>query len=342
MYRVALIRGDGIGPEITEAAVRVVEATGVPIEWVDVPIGQEGLRRYGSELPWDALQTVREAGLALKGPLIAERGSGGVVVEADGETRQHPSVNNGLRREMDAFANLRPMRGWPGISGKYENLDVVVVREITEDVYIGEERRNGDTAEAIKRISRGATERISEFACEYALRHGRGTVGAVHKANVLHLTDGLFLETAREVVTRYDGLKFEDYMVDATCYLLITRPELFDVLVLPSQYGDIVSDVIGGLVGSMGLAPGANIGPEVAFFEAAHGAAPDIAGRGIANPISLILSGALMLDHVGECDAAGRVRDAVARVLGSGRVLTPDLGGKASTREITDAICEEI
>lgn len=340
MHSVALIRGDGIGPEITDAAIEVLEATGVEIDWVEVPIGQDALRRFGSELPWDALQTVRRLGVALKAPLMAERRSGGVVVEAEGETRRHPSVNNGLRRELETYANLRPMRGWRGVSGRYETLDVVIVREVTEDIYIGLEHQLNGTGEAVKRITRSASERIAHFACEYAIRSGRRTVSAIHKANVLHLTDGLFLEAARCTVDRYSGLVFDDRMVDAACYLLITRPEQFDVMVLPSQYGDIVSDVVGGLIGSLGLAPGANIGPEVAFFEAAHGSAPDIAGRGIVNPISLVLSGALMLDHLGELEAADRIRAGVARVLEERRSLTPDLGGSGNTFSLARAICD--
>lgn len=340
MHKAALIRGDGIGPEISEATVRVIEASGVRVSWEEVAIGQRARAELGVELPWESLEKIRRLKVALKAPLIAERQSGGVRVEGNGSVRQHPSINNGLRRELDSFANLRPIRGWAGVSGPYQNLDVVIVRELTEDLYIGLERKlDDDTAEAIKRITRSGSRRVAEFACDYARRFGRRKVTAAHKANVLHLTDGLFLETVRALADEYPDLVIDDQMVDAACYHLIKNPEKFDVLVLPNQYGDILSDVLAGLVGSLGLAPGANIGPEVAFFEAAHGAAPDIAGQGIANPIGLILSGAMLLDHVGETEAAERVRRGVASVLSRQSSLTPDLGGAASTAELTRSIC---
>lgn len=340
MHEVALIKGDGIGPEISDATVQVIEASGARVSWREIAIGQEARRTCGTELPWDSIKAVRSLGVALKAPLIAERRSGGVVVEADGEIRRHPSINNGLRREFGTFANLRPVHGWRGVSGRYEDLDVVIVREVTEDIYSGIERQvDDDCAEATKRITRSASTRIAEFACEYAMRHDRKRIAAIHKANVLHLTDGLFLESVRSVVDGYTSLEFDDVMVDAACYHLIKNPEKFDVMVLPNQYGDILSDVVAGLVGSMGLAPGANIGADVAMFEAAHGAAPDIAGRGSANPVGLILSGALLLDHIGERDAADRVRRGVAGVLSDERRLTPDLGGRASTVEMTKEIC---
>jgi isocitrate dehydrogenase (NAD+) len=323
--KVALIRGDGIGPEITAAAQQVLDAAGVAIDWVEAPMG------HSLGLPLESLETVRRLGLALKGPLIAERCSGGITVE----DRHYPSINNGLRRELGAYANLRPVRGGP--------MDLVIVREITEDLYLGEERwLDPDTAVAVKRITRQASRRVARFACEYAVARSRRRITAVHKANVLHLTDGLFLESARWVAAQYPNLTFEDLMVDATCYYLVKQPQRFDVLVLPNQYGDILSDLAAGVAGSLGLAPGANIGPGVAVFEAAHGAAPDIAGQDRANPIGLILSGALLLDHAGLTPAAERIRAAVDRVLATGQVLTPDLGGTAGCRELTRAICEEL
>jgi isocitrate dehydrogenase (NAD+) len=259
------------------------------------------------------------------------------------EGRHYPSVNNALRRELGAYANLRPVRGYAGVSGAYDGLDLVIVREVTEDLYLGLERQvDADTAEAVKRITRPASRRIARFACDYAVRHGRRTVTAVHKANVLHRTDGLFLESVRAVAADYPGLRFDDRMVDAACYHLVKVPGQFDVLVLPNQYGDILSDLAAGLVGSLGLAPGGNFGPDVAVFEAAHGAAPDIAGRGIANPLGLILSGALLLDHLGESAAAARVRRGVELVLAEGRWLTPDLGGRATTAELTRAVCDRL
>lgn len=343
MHQVALIRGDGIGPEISEATQRVLEAGGAEIAWQEVAAGSAARNRFGTELPWPSVERMRELGVILKAPLVAERCSGGLPVRADGNVRVHPSINTALRRELGLYANVRPVRGWPEISGRYSVLDLVIVREVTEDIYSGLERRvDNDCAEAVKRVTRQASERIARFACEYALRFGRRKISAIHKANVLHQTDGLFLESVRAVVGEYPGLQFDERMIDAACYALVKTPELFDVMVLPNQYGDIVSDLAAGLAGSLGLAPGANFGDQVAMFEAAHGAAPDIAGQGIANPIALILSGAMLLDHIGESAMADRVRHGVASVLAEKRFLTPDLGGSATTADVTRAICGAI
>jgi isocitrate dehydrogenase (NAD+) len=340
MHAVAIIRGDGIGPEISEATQRVLDASGARIDWVDVAAGQEALAKYGAELHPEQLELLRRVGVILKGPLVAHRCAGGVAVNGPGEPRRYPSINNGLRRELGAFANLRPIRGWKGVSGAYESLDVVIVRETTEDIYIGiEQQVDEGCAEAVKRITRAASQRVARFTCEYAERMGRRRITAIHKANVLHLTDGLFLNTVREEVAAHPALHFDDHMVDAACYHLVKQPSLFDVVVAPNQYGDIFSDLAGALAGSLGLAPGGNFGERTAMFEASHGAAPDIAGQGIANPISLILSGAMLLDHIGERTAAERVRRGVARVLEDSRILTADLGGTATTRQLTDAIC---
>jgi isocitrate dehydrogenase (NAD+) len=342
-HQVAIVRGDGIGPEVAEAAVQVLEASGAKLRWEEAPIGRAAKRALGTELPPDSLATIRRLGAALKAPLIAERCGGGVVVEEGPSPRRYPSINNALRRELGAFANLRPVRGWRGVSGAYEAFDLVLVREVTEDLYVGQERQvDADTAEAVKRISRAASRRVAHFACAYAVGRGRRKVTAVHKANVLHLTDGLFLEAVRSVAGEYPALAFDDRMVDAACYHLIKAPATLDVLVLPNQYGDILSDVAAGLVGSLGLAPGANFGPEAATFEAAHGAAPDIAGRGIANPLGLVLSGAMLLDHLGEAAAAERIRRAVAATLAEPRWHTPDLGGQATTAGMTRAICSNL
>ncbi|MFN3322244.1 MAG: isocitrate/isopropylmalate dehydrogenase family protein [Bryobacteraceae bacterium] len=343
MYDIAFIRGDGIGPEITEATQRVLESAGAGIRWHDTPAGEDGRARLGHELPLSSLETIRRLGVVLKAPLIAERCTGGVVVESNGSIRRHPSVNNGLRRELNLFVNVRPVRGWTAVSGAYAETDLVIMREVTEDMYSGIERQvNDGCAEAVKRITRRATERLTHYACDYALRHGRRTVSAIHKANVLHLTDGLFLRTVRETVADYSALNFSETAIDAACYLLVKRPTAFDVMVLPNQYGDIISDLAAGLVGSLGLAPGANIGDDAAMFEAAHGAAPDIAGQGIANPIGLVLSGAMLLDHIGEREAAGRVRTAVDRLLADSRFRTPDLGGTSRTSDFTEALCAEV
>lgn len=340
MTRVGIIRGDGIGPEISEATQRVVEAAGGRIEWEDILIGEAAESQLGEPLPAQSLRRLREIGVALKAPLTAGRCTGGVVVRDNGEERRHPSINNGLRRELKLFVNVRPVRGWTGVSGAYEAIDLVIMREITEDMYSGiEQQVDEGRAEATKVITAAATRRIAEYSCEYARKFGRRTISAIHKANVLHLTDGLFLRTVRDVVGQYGTLAFDEVAIDAACYLIVKNPRRFDVMVLPNQYGDIFSDLAAGLVGSLGLAPGANIGEHAAMFEAAHGAAPDIAGKGIANPIGLVLSGALLLDHCGQQEAAERMRAGVARVLADGKTLTPDLGGTASADCMTAAIC---
>jgi isocitrate dehydrogenase (NAD+) len=255
-----------------------------------------------------SLSRMRSFGVILKAPLVALKQSGGVTVEDDSGMRSYPSINNGLRRELGSFANLRPVRGYDGLAGSAARLDVVIVREVTEESYIGEERLvDADTAESIKGITRFASERIARFAFAYARAHSRRKVTAMHKANVLHLTDGLFLSAARDVAAQNSDVPFDDKMIDVCCYLLVRRPEEFDVMLLPNQYGDIVSGLVAGLVGSLGLAPGANFGEHTAIIEAAHGAAPDIAGQGLVNPIALILSGAMMLDHTGQSEAARRV-----------------------------------
>ena len=339
-YDIAMIRGDGIGPELCESTVKVVEACGVNIRWHDAPMGKTATESHGHCLPVESLETVRRHRYALKAPLIAEKISGGVRVEDDKGNRHYPSVNNAVRRELLTYANVRPVVGFEGVSGKYREMDLVIVREVSEGIYIGmEEERGEDTGWTIKQTTRSGSERIGRFAFDYAKRSGRKKVTACHKANVLHKTDGLFLSTVRDIHCEFLAIDFEDLMIDAACYHLIKNPVSFDVAVMPNQYGDIFSDVAAGLVGSMGLAPGANIGDDYAFFEASHGAAPDIAGKGIVNPVSLILSAALLMEHLEENDAALRVRRAVSAALGQQRFHTPDLGGRATTSELTDAIC---
>lgn len=340
MHDVAVIPGDGIGPEITEAAQRVVEAAGVAIRWHEVQAGEAARAQCGEALPGPTLATLRRLRVALKAPLLAGRRTGGITVTDEGGPRRYPSINSALRRELGLFVNVRPVRGFAALSGAYAAMDVIILREITEDIYIGEEREpEPGCAEAVKRITRAATERLARFACEYALRRSRRLITAVHKANVLHLTDGLFLETVRSVVEARPPLEFSEEAVDAACYRLVKEPRRFDILVCPNQYGDILSDLAAGLVGSLGLAPGANLGAEAAMFEPVHGAAPDIAGRGIANPVAMVLSAAMLVEHLGEPAAAGRIRRAVETVLAEGRLLTPDLGGSASTGELTAALC---
>lgn len=338
--QVAVIRGDGIGPEITEATVEILTAAGGEIEWHEVPVGLDAEALSGEPLPWSSVSRLLDIGIVLKAPLLAGRRTGGVTVRQGSETRHHPSINNALRRELGSFVNVRPVRGWRGLSAQYADMDLVIMREVTEDMYAGFETQiDQDTAHATKIITGTACRRLARFSCDYAERFGRSRIMAVHKANVLHLTDGLFLESVRAVTAEYPRLAFEEQAIDAACYLAVKKPQMFDVVVLPNQYGDIFSDLAAALAGSLGLAPGANIGERTAMFEAAHGAAPDIAGQGIANPIGLALSGALLLDHIGQTQAADRVRAGIAHLLETGRSLTPDLGGNATTREFTEAVC---
>ncbi len=338
-YAAVLIRGDGIGPEISDATVAVLEAAGVTIRWREALAGEAARQRHGHPLPEETLACIREAGVALKGPLLAPKQTGRITIRHGDAEVTYPSVNNALRRELDVFANVRPIRSFSGVPTPFPAVDVVIVREVTEDTYIGwEEMKGPDEAWAIKRITRNASERIFRFAFEYARCRGRRRVTTGHKANVLNLTDGLFLQCGREVAAGFPNVPFDDCMIDALCLQLVKHPENLDVLVLPNQYGDIVSDLCAGVAGSLGLAPGANYGERVAFFEASHGAAPDIADQGIANPIALILSGAMLLGHLGELEAERRIWQAVTDVLKVGRWLTPDLGGHARTTDLTRAI----
>ena len=339
-YDIAIIRGDGIGPELAEATVKVVEACGVNVRWHEAPMGKVAHDNQGHCLPATSLDTVRRFKYALKAPLIAEKMSGGVRINDDAGSRHYPSVNNAVRRELFTYANVRPVMGFEEVSGRYRDMDLVIIREVSEGIYIGmEEEKDENTGWTIKQITRGGSERIGRFAFEYAKRLGRKKVTACHKANVLHKTDGLFLLTLRDIEREFPAIDFDDLMIDAACYHVVKNPAQFDVAVMPNQYGDIFSDVAAGLIGSMGLAPGANIGDDYAFFEASHGAAPDIAGKGIVNPVSLILSAAMLLEHLAEQKAALRIKRAVRATLGQQRFHTPDIGGNATTSELTKAIC---
>jgi isocitrate dehydrogenase (NAD+) len=330
-HRVTLIPGDGTGPELADALVTVIEATGVPIEWEPRQAGLDVMEEYGTPLPEPVLESVRRNKVAIKGPITTPVGSG------------FRSVNVALRKELDLYACLRPARSIKGVKSRYEGIDLVVVRENTEDLYAGIEHMVGaDAAESIKIITRAASERIVRFAFDYARHQGRRKVTAVHKANIMKLSDGLFLRVAREVAEQYPDVEFEDRIVDNMCMQLVQKPELYDVLVLPNLYGDIVSDLCAGLVGGLGVAPGANIGAEVAVFEPVHGSAPKYTGQNKVNPTALLLSGVLMLQHLGEQEAAGRVYAAVAAVIGEGREVTYDLGGSAGTREMARAIAARV
>ncbi|MDI6874853.1 isocitrate/isopropylmalate dehydrogenase family protein [Candidatus Solincola sp.] len=329
--RVTLIPGDGVGPEIVEACRRVIEAAGVDIEWDVQEAGAVVMEKYGTPLPAHVLDSIRANGVALKGPITTPVGSG------------FRSINVALRQELDLYANLRPARSLEGVRSPYRDIDLVVVRENTEDLYAGIERKlDEDTAESVKLITRRASERICRFAFEYARREGRRKVTAVHKANILKFTDGLFLETARAVAAEYPDIEFEDRIVDNMAMQLVQKPHLYDVLVMPNLYGDIISDLCAGLVGGLGVAPSANIGDQIQVFEPVHGSAPKYTGMNKVNPTAQILSGVLMLRHLGETEAAERIYRAVAEVIREGKRVTYDLGGEAGTSEMADAIIEKL
>ena len=330
-HRVTLIPGDGIGPELAEASRRVLDATGIGFDWEVVDAGEAVMERYGTPLPDEVLESIKRNKVALKGPITTPVGEG------------FRSVNVTLRQALGLYANLRPARSIKGIETRYEDVDLVIVRENTEDLYAGIEHRVGpDAAESIKIITRAASERIARFAFDYALANGRHKVTAVHKANIMKLSDGLFLESCRTVAADYEGrIEFEDRIVDNMCMQLVQKPDLYDVLVLPNLYGDIVSDLAAGLVGGLGVAPGANIGVDAAVFEPVHGSAPKYAGQDKANPTALILSGALMLRHLGYPSDADRLETAVRDTIASG-TSTYDLGGTAGTAAFADAIIERL
>jgi isocitrate dehydrogenase (NAD+) len=331
-HRVTLIPGDGIGPELAEATRRVLEATGVAFEWEVQEAGEAMIAEHGTPLPEPVLESIRRNKVALKGPITTPVGGG------------FRSANVTLRQALGLYANVRPARSMKGLETRYEDVDLVIVRENTEDLYGGIEHMVGaDAAESIKIITRVASERIARYAFEYAVANGRRKVTAVHKANIMKLSDGLFLESCRTVAADYDGrVEFEDRIVDNMCMQLVQKPDLYDVLVLPNLYGDIVSDLCAGLVGGLGVAPGANIGTEAAVFEAVHGSAPKYAGLNKANPTALILSGVLMLRHLGEQAAAERLESALRAVIADGKRTTYDLGGEAGTSQYADAIIERL
>ncbi len=330
-HTITLIPGDGIGPEVVAAAVRVLEATGLSFHWENEVAGALALGTEGVALPERVLASVRRNKLALKGPTGTPVGGG------------HRSVNVDLRKRLDLYANLRPVKTLPGVKSRYDNVDLIVVRENTEDLYSGLEHVVvPGVVESIKIITEKASTRIARFAFEYARSHGRKRISSVHKANIMKLSDGLFLDCCRAVAEGYPEISYDEIIVDNACMQLVLDPTRFDLLLLENLYGDIVSDLCAGFIGGLGMAPGANIGEDCAIFEAVHGSAPDIAGKGVANPMAVILSGALMLDHLGEQAAGDRVRAAVHAVLSEGAKLTRDLGGTAGTIEIAEAIAGKV
>jgi len=325
--RVTLIPGDGVGPEVTGAAVRVLEAAGVRVNWDLQEAGAAALKNVGTPIPDSLVNSLRRSRIALKGPLETQVGQG------------YRSINVYLRKTFNLYANLRPTRSFEGVQAPFRNVDLVVVRESTEDLYAGIEYQvTPGVVESVKVITAHASRRIARFAFEYARRNGRKSVTAIHKANIMKLSDGLFLKCARHVALDYKDVKYDEQIVDAACMRLVTNPRAFDVLLLENLYGDIVSDLCAGLVGGLGMVPGANYGEKGAIFEAVHGTAPDIAGKNIANPVAAILSGAMLADYLGYQDAASRIRKAVGDTLRAGHSLTPDLGGGATTTEMTETI----
>ena len=331
MHNVTLIKGDGIGPSIMEAAVKIIDATGVKINWEEADAGMAAFEKHGTPIPDETLASIDKNRIAFEGPLTTPIGGG------------FRSINVALRQKYDLYANIRPAKTWKGAQSRFEDVDIVVVRENTEGLYLGLEHyltRKKDVAESIAVITKEGSERIMEYAFKYAIENGRKKVTACHKANILKYTSGLFLDTAREVAKKYPQIEFDEKIVDATCMHLIMDHSQFDVIVTTNMFGDILSDLTAGLVGGLGLIPGANIGEDAALFEAVHGSAPDIAGKNIANPTAVIMAGVMMLNHLGETEAANKIKTAVEKVVEEAIYVTPDLNpnSKAGTIEMGEAI----
>lgn len=330
-HRVTLLPGDGIGPEITAATRLVVSASGAPIEWEELQVGEGAVERSGTPLPQEVLRSLRRNEVGLKGPITTTVGRG------------FPSTNVALRKQLGLYANLRPIKSLPGVHAIYSNIDLVVVRENTEDLYAGVEHQvTHGVVECVKIITWEACKRIADFAFSYAARMGRTKVTAVHKANIMKLSDGLFLRACQKTAKRHPAIEYEEIIVDAACMKLVMSPDRFDVVLCENLYGDIISDLCGGLIGGIGLASGANFGRKRALFETVHGSAPDIAGQGIANPTAMILAAEMMLRYLGIVAAADKVHRAVETVLGQKRHITPDLGGRATTMQMAEAIAKRI
>ncbi|MDD5271321.1 MAG: isocitrate/isopropylmalate family dehydrogenase [Methylovulum sp.] len=331
MHTITLIKGDGIGPSIMDEAVKVINATGVKIEWEEAYAGMSAFEKFGTPLPEETMASFDKTRVAFKGPLTTVVGSG------------FRSINVALRQKYDLYANVRPAKSWAGIKTRYDDVDIVIVRENTEGLYVGLEHYlspKKDIAESLAIVTRAASERIVEYAFQYARDNHRQKVTVCHKANILKFSQGLFLDVAREIAPRYPDIQFDEKIIDAACMHLVMNPKQFDVIVTTNMFGDILSDLTAGLVGGLGLIPGANIGADAALFEAVHGSAPDIAGKNIANPTAVIMAGAMMLSHIGEVEAAERIVKAVEKVVNEGIYVTPDLNpnSKAGTVEMGGAI----
>jgi isocitrate dehydrogenase (NAD+) len=330
-HTITLIPGDGIGPEVTEAVVRIIKAAGVSIEWETHHAGVRAFERTGETLPVDLIESIRRNKVALKGPVTTPIAGG------------FTSVNVGLRKLLDLYSNLRPVANLPGVAARFQGLDLVIVRENTEDLYAGLEHEVvPGVVESLKIITEKASTRIAQFAFAHARRHQRRKVTAIHKANIMKQSDGLFLECTRRVARDYPDIPYDERIVDAACMQLVMKPEQFDVLLLPNLYGDIVSDLCAGLVGGLGVVGAANLGKDTAVFEAVHGSAPDIAGKNLANPTALLLSAVMMLRHIDEGDAADRIVRALGAVLTAATVRTRDLGGTSSTTEFAEAVAKQM
>lgn len=330
-HNIVLIYGDGIGKEVMSSAVEVIEATGVKINWDVVTVGEDAIKSQGVPLPDDAIEKIKIRKVAFKGPITTQVGEG------------FRSINVHLRKNLNLYANIRPIRSFEGVESLHKDVDLVIVRENTEDLYAGIEHMVGDdAAESIKIITRKASERICRYAFELARKEERKKVTLVHKANIMKLSDGLFLKCGKNISSEYADIEFEDVIIDAMCMKLVQYPKDYDVIVAPNLYGDILSDLSAGLIGGLGLAPGANLGEDVAIFEPVHGSAPDIMGKGIANPISAILSGVTMLKHIGELEAAVKIEGALRKALIEKDNKTFDLGGKLTTKEFTEVIINYI
>jgi isocitrate dehydrogenase (NAD+) len=330
---VTLIPGDGIGPEVVGAAIEVIDATGVRIEWHRAAAGAGAVPTHGTPIPASTLESIRETKLALKGPLATPIGEG------------YRSVNVALRKEFDLYANVRPAHSFAGVETRYTGVDLVVVRENTQGLYSGVEHfvdEERSAAESIAIITRKGSERIVEYAFQYAKAHGRRKVTLVHKANILKCTSGLFLDTGRKVAARHPGIEFKELIVDNCAMQLVKNPNQFDVIVTTNLFGDILSDLTSGLIGGLGLTAGANIGVDAALFEAVHGTAPDIAGKGVANPTAVMLAGVMLLEHIGERTAADRLVTAIRETIASKEATTPDLGGSATSRMFTNAVLKRL
>ncbi len=330
-HNITLIKGDGIGPEVISSVIKIIEATGVEINWESVEAGNKTMASQGTPLPKNVVDSIKRNKIALKGPVTTPIGQG------------FRSINVELRQSLNLFANIRPIKSYIGVDSIHKDVDIVIVRENTEDLYAGIEHMVGeDAAESIKIITRKASERICRYAFEFARKEGRKKVTLAHKANIMKLSDGLFLESGKKIAKEYTDIEFEDIIIDAMCMKLVQFPQDYDIIVAPNLYGDILSDLCAGLIGGLGLAPGANIGENISVFEPVHGSAPDISGKNLANPTSAILSGIMMLKHIGEYESAIKIEKALAKVLKNKDTTTIDLGGKLGTKEFTIEIINNL